>query len=83
MENIANITIETERLLLVPTTHEYAEAIFNEFTDEVTRYMFPCTPKEIGETKTWIDSVLKKRTEGSDIQMTILDKISKEFLGCV
>jgi len=63
MENISNITIETERLLLVPTTEEYTQKIFDEFTDEVTKYMMPNTPKEISETKAWIDSVLKKREE--------------------
>lgn len=77
------MTIETERLLLVPTTHEYTEAIFNEFTDEVTKYMFPSTPKEIEETKARVDSVIKKRAIGKELQMTILDKQTKEFLGNV
>lgn len=83
MEHITTITIETERLLLVPTTHEYTEAIFKEFTDEVTRYMMPCTPKEISETQAWVDSVLRKRAEGKEVQMTILDKQTKEFFGNV
>lgn len=81
MENIATITIETERLLLVPTTQEHTEEIFKEFTDEVTRYMMPCTPKEISETQAWVDSVLRKRVEEKELQMTILDKQTKEFLG--
>ncbi len=83
MENIATITIETERLLLVPTTHEYTEEIFKEFTDEVTKYMMPMTPKEISETKARVDSVIKKRAIGKELQMTILDKQTKEFLGNV
>ena len=61
MENIADIIIETERLILVPTTHVYVHEIFNEFNDEVTKYMFPSTPKEITETQAWIDSCLIKR----------------------
>lgn len=39
MENIATIIIETERLLLVPITMQYAEEIFKEFTPEITTYM--------------------------------------------
>lgn len=81
--DIATITIETERLLLVPTTHEYTEEIFKEFYDEVTRYMFPNTPKEISETEARIDDVIKRRASGEELQMTILDKVSKEFLGNV
>jgi hypothetical protein len=61
MKNTENITIETERLLLVPTTQEYLEEIFREFTDEVTKYMFPRTPKEISEVKGRIDACLKRR----------------------
>ncbi len=81
MEYIKDVTIETERLLLVPTTQEHTEEIFKEFTDEVTRYMMPCTPKEISETKAWVDSVLRKRVEENELQMTILNKVTKEFLG--
>lgn len=81
MENIANITIETERLLLVPTTQEHAHEIFKEFTDEITKYMFPNSPKEISETEARIDDVIKRRAAGEELQMTILDKHTKEFLG--
>ncbi|MEI6673298.1 MAG: hypothetical protein WCL02_08585 [bacterium] len=61
MEHIKDIIIETDRLLLVPTTQKYLQDIFNEFTDEVTKYMFPSSPKEITETQKWIDSCLIKR----------------------
>lgn len=83
MKNIQNIIIETERLLLVPTTKEYIQEIFKEFTDEVTRYMFPKTPKEISETEERINSCLVKREKWEELQMTILDKITKEFFGNV
>ena len=81
MENIENITIETERLILVPTTQEYLQEIFNEFTDEVTKYMFPNSPKEINETKKRIDDCIQRREKWEELQMTILDKITREFLG--
>ena len=83
MENITNIIIETERLLLVPTTQEYIQEIFKEFTDEVTKYMFPNSPKDISETQARIDDVIKRREAGEELQMTILDKNTKEFLGNV
>ena len=83
MENIEKITIETERLLLVPTTQEYTQEIFNEFTDEVTKYMFPRAPKEISETQAWVTACMQKRERWEELQMTILDKTTKEFLGNV
>jgi len=60
MENIANITIETERLLLVPITMQYAEEIFKEFTPEITTYMFPKAAETIAETKNFIQSSMEK-----------------------
>lgn len=83
MQNIENIIIETDRLLLVPTTQEYAQDIFNEFTEEITRLMFPKPAKHIEETQAWINSCLSKRIAQEELQMTILDKSTKEFLGNV
>ena len=60
MENIANITIETERLLLVPITLHYAEEIFKEFTPEITTYMFPTSAENISETESFIQSSIEK-----------------------
>jgi len=58
---LQNLQIETERLLLVPTTEKYAQNIFENFDKETTKYMFPKSPEKIGETLEWIKSVLEKR----------------------
>jgi len=60
MENLQNITIETERLLLVPITMQYADEIFKEFTPEITTYMFPKSAEDISETKTFIQSSIDR-----------------------
>lgn len=58
MKNINTITIETERLLLVPISLQYAEEIFKEFSPEITTYMSPKPAKDISETKQFIqDSI--------------------------
>ncbi len=56
MENLATVTIETERLLLVPITMQYVEEIFKEFTPEITTYMFPKSTDNISETETFINN---------------------------
>jgi len=83
--NIAftTFTLETDHLLLVPTIQEHAQAIFEEFTPEITKYMSPNSVKEIHETQARIDSCLVKREAQEELQMTILDKVTKEFLGNV
>lgn len=60
MENKGNITIETERLLLVPISMEYVQEIFKEFTPEITTYMFPKSPDAISETEKFIKDSIQK-----------------------
>ena len=61
---------------------DYAEDIFAEFTDEVTKLMYPRAPVEIEETKTFIATSIANLREGSHLQMVILDKATGQFLGC-
>lgn len=82
MKNIANITIETERLLLVPITMHYIEEIFKEFTSEITTYMSPKPAKDISETKKFIQDSIETMNAWNNYQTVILDKITREFLGC-
>lgn len=83
MKNIHKLIIETERLLLVPITMNYAEEIFKEFTPEITTYMFPKAAEHISETENFIQEAINKMLAGNNYQAVILDKGSKEFMGCV
>ena len=74
--------LETERLLLLPMTMDYAEVIFDEFTDEVTQYMYPSTPRRIQETEAFIREALIELARESSLQLVILHKETKEFFGC-
>lgn len=76
-------SIETDRLLLVPISRKYADVIFKEFTPEITTYMAPKPPEKIEDTYEFIDSALDKMAKGNNIQLVILSKTNKEFLGCV
>ena len=59
MEHFKNIVIETDRLLLIPITMQYAEEIFKEFTQEITMYMTPKPGKDISETKQFIQNSIQ------------------------
>ena len=82
MEHFKNIVIETDRLLLIPITMQYAEEIFKEFTQEITMYMTPKPGKDISETKQFIQNSIQTMEAWTNYQAVILDKITKEFLGC-
>lgn len=81
MEDLNNVIIESERLKLVPTSEQYAQDIFTEFTDEVTIFMFPKTPEKIDETLAFIRSSQEKMTKGEALEVAILNKATGEFLG--
>lgn len=82
MENVINTIIETERLFLVPITMQYAQEIFKEFTPEITTYMFPKSADDISETEKFIKDAIQKMKQWEELQIVILDKITKEFLWC-
>lgn len=83
MEKLNILQIETERLLLVPITMQYAEDIFREFTPEITRYMTPKSAEDISETQQFIHNAIAKMEEWKVYQAAILDKYTQEFLWCV
>jgi RimJ/RimL family protein N-acetyltransferase len=78
----SNITIETKNLCLQGITLKYRDDIFKEFTPEITTYMFPKPAEKIEETVEFIETSIKENKEGSNFQIVILNKVSKDFLGC-
>jgi len=76
-----SLDIECERLLLISITQGYAEVIYREFTDEITRYMIPTTPKSIQETDSFIENSITNMEHGNEIILIILDNVTREFLG--
>lgn len=81
--DLSKVIIESDRLKLIPVSEEFAEDIFKGFTDEVTTYMFPKTPQKIDETLEFVRSSKEKMTKGTDLNMSIFDKATSEFLGGV
>lgn len=73
--------IESDHLLLVPISMQYKDEIFREYSPEITSYMDP-PPKDISEVEKLINDSLKGLSEGSNLQLIILSKDSREFLGC-
>ena len=81
--NLLDIIIETDRLVLKPITLDFAKDIFNEFTIEITKYMYPKPAGKIEETKEFIENSIEKLKNGIDLQMIIVNKNENEFIGCI
>jgi RimJ/RimL family protein N-acetyltransferase len=79
--DLTKSSITTERLLLVPLSQEYAHVIFDNFTHEITTYMFPAAPKRIDDTLAYINEQLPKIQSGENFHVVILEKTTQKFLG--
>ena len=79
--NLAEVTITTERLKLVPISRKYVDAIFKEFTPEVTTYMFPKPAESVNDTLEFIELSEKQRETGEAFNVSILDAQTGELLG--
>lgn len=79
--DLKNLKIETSNVDLVSISLKYAEDIYREFTDEITKYMIPSTPKSKGESEEFILRSIKGMNESHEIVLAIVSKTG-EFLGC-
>lgn len=80
--DLLSLTIESERLLMVTISNRFEQDIFQEFTNEITVYMFPSPAKDIEETRSFIAESRCAIKSGNNLQFAIVSKATKEFLGC-
>ncbi|NQT96999.1 MAG: GNAT family N-acetyltransferase [Candidatus Marinimicrobia bacterium] len=74
-------SIEGTRIVLKPITMNNTNAIYTEFTPEITVYMFPRSAEKISETEQFIRAASRQRAAGTDLIFVILDQQSGEFSG--
>lgn len=80
--NLAEIVIESDRLLQIAITQDYAADIFLHFTKEVTTFMYPQPAEQFQETTAFIARSIVGLQAGTNLQLVILHRETKEFLGC-
>ncbi len=79
--DFSKLQIFTERLLLVPSTQEFADVTFKEFTKEIAEYMQPKPYESVEDAQKALNDRFERMKSGIDISLTILSKENKEFLG--
>lgn len=83
MKITKDFKIITDRLLIVPISLIYRDSIFDEFTEEVAKFLIPKPTNNLEDTISFINNSLKNTLDGKELQLVALDGISKEFLGCL
>lgn len=80
--NLSDIIITTERLILKVIDQSFIKDIFDNFTMEITIFMYPQPSGNIGDTEEFVRTSMIGLSEGTNLQLVILDKSTNEFLGC-
>lgn len=81
--DLMKIQIIKDDIKLRPLSINDKEDIFKEFNEEIVTYMYPPVPKDIDETIDFIESSVATMKAGLNIQLSIVDNKTNEFLGCV
>ncbi len=79
---LLDIEIEGNRLLLKSISLAYKKPIFENFTEEITTYMYPRPPKNTAQAASFIKNSLEGMKNEHELILVILKKDSQEFLGC-
>lgn len=80
--DLTRVSVETARLRLRPVEPGDAPQVFRHFTPAVTRYMWPRSPQQIGESQAFIDRARAGAERGDNLVVAILRRDGGEFLGC-
>lgn len=78
---LQDFNIITDRLDIRLVSETYREQIFQEFSSDVTKYMYPAPAKSISDTDEFIATAQEELINGTDINVVILHKDTKDFLG--
>ena len=73
--------IETGRLLLEALGILQSREIFENFTEDVTRYMYPSAMRSLDEAELFVQKNVAAREQGSDYVFAVTLRESGEFLG--
>ncbi len=76
-----NITLQSKNIIIKAISLKYKDDIFKEFTEEITKYMYPKAPEKIEETIEFIEASMKENEEGTNFQAVVLKKKTGEYLG--
>lgn len=79
--NLLKQVITTERLKMVPVSEKFAEDIFQEFTPEVTTYMFAKPAETIDDTLSFIKFSNEQLAKGAMLNVSIFNLQTGEFIG--
>lgn len=80
--NFLNTILETNRLVLKPISSDFRNSIFESFTEEVAKTVFPQPTGDIADTDRFIADSRKTTGVGTNYQVVVCEKLNGTFIGC-
>jgi len=80
--NLNEVVIHTTRLRLIPIRKEHITEVFENFTTDITKHMYPQPTGDIKDTEAFVISSIEGLNNGTNLQLVILDTEDGDFLGC-
>ncbi len=77
-----SLCLNGDRIRLRSINETYASEMREEFTEEITRYMFPKPAESIEEVLAFISTSRKGMEDCRELVFAVLEKENEEFLGC-
>ena len=82
LPDLTTLTLDSERLRLLPVSEDFTDSIFNEFTPDVATYMYPRPASKRADSEAFVAFAKRENQAGSSLHMVITLRDSGEFLGC-
>jgi [ribosomal protein S5]-alanine N-acetyltransferase len=79
--NLTETIIETKRLKLTAISKSFVKEIYEEFSDDITLYMYSKPTDDIHQMEAYVDNSISEIKNGSSITLVILTQVEQEFLG--
>jgi ribosomal-protein-alanine N-acetyltransferase len=81
---LLDVEIVTERLILRPIGLNDLEPIAREFTDQITRYMYPASARSVMDVAPFIADSLEGLVNNTNLQLVATSNDSAgQFVGCL
>ena len=83
LPDLTTLTLDSERLRMLPISEVYTDFIFTEFTPDVATYMYPRPAEQRTDTEAFVQLAMQENRDSINLSMVITLRETGEFLGCV
>ncbi|MFQ5635242.1 MAG: GNAT family N-acetyltransferase [Gammaproteobacteria bacterium] len=79
--DLRKLVVDAERVSLRAISEDDTQEIYENFTAEITKYMMPAAPKDVSETRTFVDTAVANLDRGKELHFVIRRRKGGGFLG--